>query len=123
MKHVKDQTIGEFIRFALVGIIATGIHYLIYYLLQQAIPASVAYTIAYAISLVVNFILTARFTFKTHATVRKGAGFGLAHLFNYFIANGIIIYCVDYRYKSHVSTNIGLLYISAAKLPDGSFRI
>ena len=123
MKYVKGQAVREFIRFGLVGIVSTGIHYLIYYLLQQVIPADVAYTIAYAISLVVNFIFTARFIFKTQATVRKGTGFGLAHLCNYLFANGIIIYRVGYRYKSHVSTDTCLLYFSAVKLPDGSSRI
>ena len=73
-----------------MGIVSTGIHYLIYYLLQQVIPADVAYTIAYAISLVVNFIFTARFIFKTQATVRKGTGFGLAHLCNYLLQMGLL---------------------------------
>lgn len=90
MKYVKGQAVREFIRFSLVGIVATGIHYLIYYLLQQTIPAGVAYTIAYAISLVINFILTARFTFKTQATVGKGTGFGLAHLCNYLLQMGLL---------------------------------
>ena len=90
MKYVKGQAVRDFIRFALVGIVATGIHYLIYYLLQQTIPAGVAYTIAYTISLVVNFILTARFTFKTQATVRKGTVFGLTHLCNYLLQMGLL---------------------------------
>ena len=67
-----EINISEFIRFCVVGVVATRIHYLIYYLLQQTIPAGVDYTIAYAISLVVNLIFMARFTFKTQATVRFG---------------------------------------------------
>lgn len=79
------STVGEAVRFCVVGVVATGIHYLIYYLLQQMMAAGVAYTIGYAVSFVANFILTALFTFKMPASVRRGAGFGLAHFCNWLL--------------------------------------
>lgn len=73
----------EIIRFCIVGILATGIHYGIYLLLNQFILVWLAYSIGYAVSFVFNFYLTSIFTFKEKATVRKGIGFIISHLVNY----------------------------------------
>ena len=78
-----NKTFGEIFRFALVGIFATLFHYLIYWILQHWINHNVAYTIGYAVSFVCNFFLTSYFTFKKGPTVKRGIGFGGAHLFNY----------------------------------------
>ena len=77
-------------RFALVGVIATAIHYLLYLVLQKTINAGMAYTIGYAVSFVANFLLTSVFTFKAKATVKKGVGFGAAHLCNYLLQMGLL---------------------------------
>jgi len=75
----------EFIRFAIVGIVATAIHYAVYYVLFRAINVNLAYTIGYLISLLCNFILSARFTFKSKANIKKGIGFVGSHLVNYLL--------------------------------------
>ena len=75
----------EFIRFGIVGVIATAIHYGLYLLLKELIGLNVAYTIGYLISLACNFLLSARFTFKADASVRKGIGFIASHVVNYFL--------------------------------------
>lgn len=77
--------IKEFIRFGLVGVVATALHYGIYYLLQSAINVNVAYTIGYIISFVVNFYLTSYFTFGTAPSWKKLVGMGGAHLVNYLM--------------------------------------
>lgn len=73
----------EFIRFVLVGLIATAIHYGVYRLLDLVIPPNPAYAAGYIFSFFCNFFLTSLFTFKKKATVRKGLGFGLSHLVNF----------------------------------------
>lgn len=75
----------EFVRFAIVGLIATGIHYGIYYLLNLFINVNVAYTIGYLVSWFVNLYLTAHFTFKSTLSFKKGAGFAVSHLINYLL--------------------------------------
>lgn len=77
------DTIGEVIRFGLVGAFATAFHYLIYWLLSKWINVNIAYTIGYATSFICNFFLTSFFTFKKKASLKRGLGFGGAHLFNY----------------------------------------
>ena len=73
----------EFIRFGIVGVVATAIHYGIYYILLKYINVNIAYTVGYLISFCINFWLSAKFTFKTEATAKRGVGFTLSHLVNY----------------------------------------
>lgn len=80
---LQKESVQEFIRWGIIGVIATAIHYGIYYALNLIIFTNVAYTIGYIVSFFVNFYLNSRFTFKTKASVKKGIGFGFAHLVNY----------------------------------------
>lgn len=73
----------EFIRFAIVGVISTGIHYGLYYLLNLVINVNVAYTIGYVIAWGCNFYLTAHFTFKSKTSFKRGVGFVVSHEINY----------------------------------------
>ena len=84
MKATK-KSLYEVVRFGLVGVFATILHYGIYWILRHWINYNIAYTIGYALSFVCNFFLTSYFTFKTEATVKRGIGFGGAHLFNYLL--------------------------------------
>lgn len=86
----RKEAVGEILRFVVVGVIATVIHYAVYLLLQQVLLAGVAYTAGYAVSFAVNFILTSFFTFKTQATVRRGLGFMLAHFCNYLLQMALL---------------------------------
>lgn len=75
----------ELIRFGIVGIMATIIHYGIYLGLNFIIPSWIAYSIGYGISFLCNFYLSNKFTFKTKPTIKKGIGFGLSHFINYLL--------------------------------------
>lgn len=75
----------EFIRFAMVGVFATIIHYGIYYILLNLINVNIAYTIGYLISFCCNFWLSAKFTFKADPTTKRGLGFAISHLINYVL--------------------------------------
>lgn len=81
MKDVRG--IMEFIRFGLVGGLATALHYGIYYGLKSAMDVNVAYSIGYVLSFIVNFYLTSYFTFRTSPSWKKLAGMSGAHLINF----------------------------------------
>lgn len=86
VKQLLQRTdVREFVRFCIVGVIATAIHYGIYLLLDLWINVNVAYTAGYIISFCCNLLLTARFTFKKEITVKRTGGFALSHLVNYIL--------------------------------------
>ena len=96
MSKISRLISKEFIRFAIVGVAATGIHYGVYLLFLQIIPQAVshqeniAYSIGYVVSFVFNFILTSVFTFKTKANVKKSIGFVMSHAINFGLHNGLL---------------------------------
>lgn len=76
---------GEIIRFGIVGIIATAIHYGIYLLCRLIIPVNIAYSLGWIISLCCNFYLSSRFTFRKSMSVYRAGGFVTSHVVNYLI--------------------------------------
>ena len=82
---MKIDALREAIRFALVGGLATLLHYGIYLALQRFIQVDLAYTIGYLISFIANFYLTAYFTFRSAPSWKKLFGMGGAHAVNYLL--------------------------------------
>lgn len=82
---VTKSVVREFVRFGVVGVIATALHYGIYYCLKSATNVNVAYSVGYIISFIVNFYLTSYFTFGTPPSWKKLAGMGGAHLINFLL--------------------------------------
>lgn len=80
----------EFIRFCVVGGLATGIHYGIYLLLNKVMNTTIAFSIGYIISFFANFLLSNYFTFKTKPSAKKGFGFAGSHLINYVLQVGFL---------------------------------
>ena len=76
---------GEIIRFGIVGVGATVLHYGIYYLLRQSINVNIAHTIGYILSFIANFYATAYFTFASVPSWKKLFGMGAAHGVNYLL--------------------------------------
>ena len=83
MEH--KRLYGEILRFGIVGISATALHYGIYFLLQRLINVNVAYTIGYVLSFIANFYATSYFTFGTSPSGKKRFGMGAAHGVNYLL--------------------------------------
>lgn len=80
-----SKSLGEAVRFGVVGVVATGAHYGVYLLLLPLVNESVAYTIGYFLSFLLNFYLTSRFTFRRRGSVRRGMGFAASHAVNYLL--------------------------------------
>ncbi|MCR8745449.1 GtrA family protein [Romboutsia lituseburensis] len=74
----------EFIKFVIVGGLATAIHYAIYFILQVIkLQYNLAYTIGYILSFIFNFFASNYFTFNTKPSLNRGFRFFIAHAFNY----------------------------------------
>ncbi len=83
------------VRFGIVGVAATALHYGIYYVLQFVMSINVAFTLGYFLSFLANYFLTAKFTFKKNTSMKNGVGFGVAHLCNYLLQMGLLNFFVD----------------------------
>ncbi len=79
------RNIAEFIRFCIVGAIATGIDAALFYAAKTVVPYQVALVIGYLISLTVNYYLTTKWTFKVKQTWANLVGIISVHLVNLFI--------------------------------------
>lgn len=85
------KRLNEFLRFCFVGLVATGIHYGIYLLLIKTISLegnfwiNAAYFIGFMISWLCNLWMTAKITFKTHVSLKRGIGFAVTHGINYLL--------------------------------------
>lgn len=75
----------EFIRFAIVGVVATGIHYGVYLLLLPWMRVNLAYSAGYAVSLCCNLLMTSFFTFRERITWKRTGGFLASHAVNYVL--------------------------------------
>lgn len=89
-KMKKLKKLSEFVRFIIVGVLATALHYGLYFLFQRFINVNIAYSIGYILSFIANFYLTAYFTFGKKPSLGKALGFSGAHLFNFLLHIGLL---------------------------------
>ncbi|NLG81575.1 MAG: GtrA family protein [Bacilli bacterium] len=89
-KYNQKYHFDQFIRFVLVGLLATGIDYLVYRLLLNLVGKDIAYTLGFITSLAFNLILSHVFTFKKDVTALSGVKFIIAHFINYLIRLGFL---------------------------------
>lgn len=78
------------VRFGIVGVVATAIHYGVYYLLLTLLSPTLSYTIGYAVSFCCNYVMSSLFTFRVGMSVKKAASFGVSHVLNYLIGVGLL---------------------------------
>jgi len=85
MKFFTRKKLFQILRFGIVGVIATAIHYGIYRIFLKLLNPTLAYSIGYAVSFIFNFFLSSFFTFKIRPDIKKGIGFALSHGINYLL--------------------------------------
>lgn len=84
------KTLGEVVRFGIVGGVATLIQLGVYELLLSATGHNIANTIGYGVSFIFNFFASTLFTFRVKANAKHGAGFALSHLINYLLQMAVL---------------------------------
>ncbi len=87
---LNKEAIGEMIRFSVVGVLVTVIHYVVYWLLQLVVNVNIAWTLGYVAGFVFNYYMSARYIFREKASLENGAGFGGAHVVNYLLQMGLL---------------------------------
>lgn len=80
-----DERIRQFLRFGVVGLTSSAVHYGIYYLLLFVVSATAAYIVGYIISFVGNYFLTNYYTFHTMPSWKHFFGFSGSHGVNFLL--------------------------------------
>lgn len=97
-----DPKLGEFLRFCIVGEIATALDAGIFYLVRLFASYQIALVSGYCLSLIVNYLLTIYWTFKKKPTTGNLVGVIAAHMFNLFV----------------VRMSLMWLFVNMAGIPD-----
>jgi putative flippase GtrA len=82
-KYIDDVRIRQFLRFGVVGVLSSALHYGIYYLLLFITAAAIAYAAGYVISFICNYCLTNYYTFQTQPSWKHFLGFAGSHAVNF----------------------------------------
>ncbi|WKK11343.1 GtrA family protein [Rhodococcus ruber] len=105
---------SHLLRFALVGVLNTGVYYALYLLLRLVVPYLAAHVLAIVVSMVGSFFLNCYYTFRTRPTWRKFALFPLTNATNYIVTTVGIVLLVD---GFGVDERIAPLVAAAAAVP------
>ncbi len=87
----KRKTIGEIVRFGIVGVTATLLQYGCYLLLNLFLHPTLSNTVAYLISFLFNYVASTRYTFRVKSNAKRGAGFIFSHLINFSLQTILLI--------------------------------
>jgi putative flippase GtrA len=91
---------GPFLRsaakFAVVGVVNTGVYYASYLALRLAMPYFAANLLALLVAMVVSFFLNCYWTFRTRPTWRKAALWPLTNATNYVVVSVGVVVCVEW---------------------------
>ena len=98
ISRLGGKSLGQVIRFGIVGVAATAIQAVLYQVLVGWLRAELANSIAYVVSFIFNYVASTRFTFRVKSSARRGAGFLLSHLINFTLQTLIL----------HLSIRLGL---------------
>ena len=89
-------TLPHVARFAVVGVVNTGVYYLTYLLSSVVLHYLPAHLLAIAVSMVVSFLLNCLWTFRTRPTWRKFALFPLTNATNYLVTTVGVVVLVEW---------------------------
>jgi putative flippase GtrA len=107
-------TLSHVTRFAVVGVVNTGVYYGTYLLLSTVLHYLAAHLLAIVVSMVVSFFLNCLWTFRTRPTWRKFALFPLTNATNYLLTTTGVVVLVEWL---EVDEHIAPLLAAAAAIP------
>jgi len=107
-------TLSHVARFAVVGVVNTGVYYATYLLLGVVLHYLAAHLLAIAIAMVVSFFLNCRWTFRTRPTWRKFALYPLTNATNYLVTTVGVVVLVEWF---GVGERIAPLLAAAVSIP------
>lgn len=110
---IHSSKVGEVLRFVIVGIIATCIHYMVYWMFGLFMNDSIAFALGYCTSFIFNYILSNFFTFKSRPSIKNGVGFTLSHIINL----GLQLILLNVFLSIDISNRIAPLFVWSITIP------
>lgn len=102
------------LRFAVVGVVNTGVYWSTYLLLHLALPYAAAHVVAFALATLGSFFLNCRFTYRVAPTLNKLVRFPLTTLANFACTTVGLVVLVDLL---RVDERIAPLLAAATAIP------
>lgn len=102
------------VKFCAVGVVNTGVYYVIYLLLQPHMAYLAAHLIAFACGIVVSFFLNARFTYKVRPTWARFALYPVSSLPNVILSSAGVVALVEW---AHMDSRIAPLIATLVAIP------
>ena len=112
---------SPFVRFAVVGGVATAVNYAVYVVLVRCFDdlwPALAYFCAFCVSIVCNFLLSSYFTFRVRPSARRAVRFLTAHLIN--LVNELVL--LEIWLWAGVPKLYAPLCVFLVAFPDGALR-
>jgi putative flippase GtrA len=107
-------SLGRIVRFALVGVLNTGVYYGLYLLFKLVLPYLAAHVLAFVLAMVGSYFLNCYFTFRTKPTLRTFLLFPLSNVTNFVISTTGLYVLVNWL---HMNQRIAPLVAAAAAIP------
>ena len=80
-----NSRVREFVRYCIVGVLATIIDMAIFYSMKLIVHYNIALISGYCLSLIFNYLMTVYWTFSTKSSARNLIGVVSAHMINLFV--------------------------------------
>jgi putative flippase GtrA len=109
-----EKWLRRFVAFVGVGLINTGLTYLIYLLLTLVFSYQVAYAITFFIGIALSFFLNAQYVFKTQKSLKKYVLFSFVYIIQYLLSRYTLDFVVEFIGISYL---IAPLIVTIALLP------
>src|SRR4051812_50182257 len=94
-------------KFAVVGVVNTGVYYGLYLAFRLVVPYLLAHLLALVIAMVGSFFLNCLWTFRTRPTWRKFALWPLTNPTNYAVTTVGVAVLVEWRHADQRPAPLG----------------
>ncbi len=105
---------SSFVRFIIIGLINTGLTYLIYILFNLFLNYKIAYTISYLAGIAISYFLNSKIVFRVNISLKKMILFPLVYIFQYLLN----LFCLEFLVKYvKINENIAPIIVTIISIP------
>lgn len=106
--------IFKVLKFALVGVLNTGVTYLFYLLLLNILPYTTSYLVSYVLGIFFSFVLNSKFVFNSKITLAKFLKYPVVYIVQFLLNWVFLFVLVD---KLSIEEKIAPLLVTVISIP------